>query len=159
MLGLSDIISKHLEKGVADIQKNMDGIDFNASGQTKGSLNSEVTEGTGYVRGIIQGAASLEWAETGRPPRTSTEDSGLTSKIYDWMGYRGIGSDLTEKGKQGLARFITLKINRLGTKLYREKRRRDVYSSVLTETVENIRQDIGEELANFTSQQFTKTFK
>ncbi|MEY4351451.1 MAG: hypothetical protein RL078_1529, partial [Bacteroidota bacterium] len=74
MLGLADIITKHLEKGVAGIQKNMDGIDFNASGQTKGSLNSEVTEGAGYVRGVIQGAASLEWAETGRPPRTSTED-------------------------------------------------------------------------------------
>ncbi len=159
MAGLADILQEKLGGAMEAIKRNMDSSDFNATNKTKDSLAFEVTEDVGSLTGIIFGNASLQWAETGRPPRTSTTDSGLSDKILVWMQARNVGSNLTEKGQKNLARFITLKINTLGTKLFREGKTRDVYTSILEQT----KSDLEKEIALFMEQSiittFTKTFQ
>jgi len=154
MATLASILSNELGLAVKAIQDNMDSTDFNASNSTKNSLTFEVSESGGAVRGIISGASSLIWAETGRGPRTSNESSGLSEKILSWMGYRGIGTDLSEKGKQGLANFITLRINKLGTKLWREGRTRDVYTKTLDKTVIRINEEMKDVISSYVTSQF-----
>lgn len=159
MAGLAEILQEQLGGAVEAIKRNMDSTDFNATNKTKNSLGFEVTNDDATVIGTIFGNASLQWAETGRPPRTSTTDSGLAEKILQWMKARGIGSDLTEKGQQGLARFITLRINRLGTKLYQEGRTRDVYSSILEELTKEIEKEIRFYIDRTIITTFKKTFE
>jgi hypothetical protein len=120
----------------------MDAKDFNASGETKDSLTFEANNQTL----IIYGHKSLRWAETGRPPRTSSTPSGLKDKILAWMGYRGIGQDLTDKKKEGLARFLTWRINTIGTLLWRSHgskgKKRNIYSEELDVMVGKIEDKI-----------------
>ena len=155
MAGLSEILEKQLSGTVEAIKRNMDASDFNATNKTKDSLGFEVTADDASIVGTIFGNASLEWAETGRPPRTNSVDSGLSEKILVWMKARGIGSDLSEKGQKGLARFITLRINALGTKLFQQGRTRDVYSSIL----EQLKPEIEKELGVYVNQTIITTFK
>lgn len=159
MAGLAEILQEQLGGAVEAIKRNMDSSDFNATNKTKNSLGFEVTNDDATVIGTIFGNASLQWAETGRPPRTSTTDSGLSEKILQWIKARGIGSDLTEKGQQGLARFITLRINRLGTKLYQEGRTRDVYSSILEQLTKEIEKEIRFYIDKTIITTFKKTFE
>lgn len=160
MLSLQDSIAKELEDAVSAIQSKMNSIDFNASGKTRGSLISRTSKEVYGISGIIEGDKSLEWAETGRPPRTSSDSSGLSTKILEWMGHRGIGESLSEKNKENLANFITLKINRLGTKLWREKGSRgdirDVYTATLSETKTKLENIISETFGEIIINQFRK---
>lgn len=120
----------------------MDAQDFSASGETKDSLSFEANDHTL----IIYGHKSLRWAETGRPPRTSSAPSGLKDKILAWMGFRGIGQDLTDKKKEGLARFLTWRINTLGTLLWlshgSKEKKRNIYTEELNVMVDNIEEKI-----------------
>ena len=160
---LAEILSNELGLAVKAIQDNMDRTDFNASNETKNSLEFEVSEKGNTIIGTISGAGGLRWAETGRPPRTSNASSGLAEKILTWMGTRNIGSNLSEKGKEGLARFITLRINQLGTKLWREKgsrgERRDVYSKVLDDTMVRIKEDMGDVISALIRKEVNVTFE
>jgi hypothetical protein len=160
---LSQILTDELSGAVKAIQQNMDSNDYSASGGTKRSLLFEVTQGEASIKGVISGDKSLKWAETGRPPRESSTSSGLADKILEWMPYRGIGNDLSEKGKASLANFITLKINRLGTKLWRDKgskgQTRDIYTSVLDKTAESIEDAIKDLMTETIQTSFTKAFE
>lgn len=160
---LSQILTDELGYAVKAIQQNMDSNDYSASGGTKRSLLFEVSQGNDSIKGVISGDISLKWAETGRPPRESNASSGLADKILAWMPYRGIGDNLSEKGKASLANFITLKINRLGTKLWREKgsrgQTRDIYTSVLDKTTESIDESIKDLMTEVIQTTFTKAFE
>jgi hypothetical protein len=141
----------------------MDSNDYSASGGTKRSLLFEISQGEQSIKGVISGDKSLTWAETGRPPRTSSNSSGLAEKILEWMPLRGIGNDLSEKGKASLANFITLKINTLGTKLWRDKgskgQIRDIYTSVLDKTTESIEDAIKDLMTEVINTSFVKAFE
>lgn len=159
---LSQILNEELQVAVKAIQQNMDGNDYSASGGTKRSLLYVVEQGETSIKGIISGDKSLKWAETGRPPRESSASSGLANKILEWMPFRGIGNNLSEKGKASLANFITLRINKLGTKMWREKgskgQTRDIYTGVLDKTTESIEDAIKELMGGVIQTSFTKAF-
>jgi hypothetical protein len=160
---LSQILTDELSVAVKAIQQNMDTNDYSASGGTKRSLLFQVTQGQESIKGVISGDKSLKWAETGRPPRESSASSGLADKILEWMPFRGIGNDLSEKGKASLANFITLKINKLGTKLWRDKgskgQTRDIYTSVLDKTTESIEDAIKDLMTETINKTFVKAFE
>ena len=134
MTTLSEILSNELGLAVKAIGDNMDKEDFNASGKTKRSLLFEVSASSDYIKGVISVNDPILYAEKGRPP--FTPDSGLAQRIYDWMPFRSLPQD------QGLAVFISGKISKFGTKLWRDLGskggRREIYTDVLQNTSDNI---------------------
>lgn len=80
----------------------------------------------------------IEALETGRGPRKSSEDGGFKDSMLEYMKAKGIGADLSEKKREQLARFLVLRINKQGDKLYRSGGGRDVYTKVLEKFIASL---------------------
>ena len=111
---------------IGDIQAAMATGDVNATGKSSASLRFEANK-DGFV---LYGDKSFNWIEQGRAP------GGMPpiDPIKDWIEARAIPYDDT--GKDPLTSFafaIARKIQRDGTYLHYKNKRRDVYSSIITE--------------------------
>jgi hypothetical protein len=87
----------------------------------------------------------IETLESGRGPRKSSTDGGFKDSMLEWMKARGVGANLSEKKRDQLAKFLVLKINREGDKLYKSGGNRDVYTSVLDKFTENLTEVVEKE--------------
>ena len=67
--------------------------------------------------------------EHGRGVRKSSKNYNLDQKIYKWMKERNMFKSQTAKGRINEARGLTWYINKYGTKQFRNKEFRDVYTS------------------------------
>ena len=67
--------------------------------------------------------------EHGRGVRKSSKNYNLDQKIYKWMQDRNMFKSQTAKGRINEARGLTWYINKYGTKQFRNKEFRDVYTS------------------------------
>ena len=67
--------------------------------------------------------------EHGRGVRKSSKNYNLDQKIYKWMQARNMFKSQTAKGRINEARGLTWYINKYGTKQFRNKEFRDVYTS------------------------------
>lgn len=67
--------------------------------------------------------------EHGRGPRKSGVSSDLWVKIYRWMEARNMFKSTTSKGKINEAQSLTWYINKYGTKQFRERIYKDIYTS------------------------------
>lgn len=67
--------------------------------------------------------------EHGRGVRKSSKNYNLDQKIYKWMQERNMFKSQTAKGRINEARGLTWYINKYGTKQFRNKEFRDVYTS------------------------------
>lgn len=67
--------------------------------------------------------------EHGRGPRKSGVSSDLWVKIYRWMEARNMFKSTTNKGKINEALSLTWYINKYGTKQFRERIYKDIYTS------------------------------
>jgi len=137
MGAIQDILTKFGNDTVTIIADNMRANDQVATGGTINSLNSTATD----TRLTVTGAAYIMALETGRRPRTSSQDSGLASKLEKWIVAKGIPIRRTlEQDAKGLAWFI----NKNGTKLFREGGRKDVITPALNEDrIDGLLQQIG----------------
>ena len=115
------------------------GVDLIKQAVAKYSATNKTAESIEAVnnekRLQILGRSFIEAMETGRGPRKSSTDGGFKDSMLEWMKARGIGSDLTEKKREQLAKFLVLRINRDGDKLYKAGGNRDVYSSVVEKII------------------------
>ena len=73
--------------------------------------------------------------ERGRAPRKSTKDHKLYYKIYLWMAKRNMFKSRTTEGKRNEAKALTWFINKYGTKLFRDKGFKEVYSKATEKVV------------------------
>lgn len=96
--------------------------------------------------------------ETGRGPRKSDTMGDFKSNMLQWMAARGIGSGLTVKGQENLARFLVLKINREGDKTFK-KGGRIVYSPTLTKLVKEIKAEVATAVTKAYSKIIVNGFK
>ena len=90
---------------------------------------------------VILARAFFETLETGRGPRKDSTYSGFDKSLLDWMAARGIGSELDEKKKKQLARFLSYKINKEGDKTFRQGGK-TVYSQILAKFVDELKKEI-----------------
>jgi hypothetical protein len=146
MISIIDILRNSGGSAVEKIKSNYTTLDAVASGKTKDSFESEVTEGDGIVTLRILADKASDWSETGRPPRESNVQSepSLTERILEWMPFRGLGND------KGLARFIAYRINRDGTKLWQQGKGsvvKDIYTSEFDRLLESVQGQITNEYA------------
>lgn len=129
---LSDILKEQVGIGV-DIIKQSVGR-YSATNKTVNSI-----EGISDDKSLqIKMRPFIEAMETGRGPRKSSEDGGFKDSMLEWMKARGIGSGLNEKQLKNLAKFLVLKINREGDKLYKTGGGRDVYSKAMQKFSEDL---------------------
>lgn len=88
----------------------------------------------------IYGVHYLQWAETGRGPTRKGAKKGsptLQQSILLWLQVKNIPLYRNKKGqflsRLAMSYMISGKIHREGTKLFRDKKTRDVYSSVVSQ--------------------------
>lgn len=115
-----------------DVQK------VSATGATADSIRFELENtATGWTLRII-GRKFFSTLETGRGPRRSSEYGQFDLNLLDYMNAKGIGSDLTDKKKKQLAKFLAYKINKEGDSVFK-KGGRIVYSPTLTKLADEFK--------------------
>lgn len=115
---------------------------FSATGKTANSLRYVVTKKNDTVdQLLIFGRKFFSTIETGRGPRKSSEYGEFDQNMLEYMRARGIGSNLDDKGKKRLAKFLAYKINKEGDRTYK-RGGRTVYTPQLTKLVDELKQEI-----------------
>lgn len=139
MLTVEQILEVGGNLAVTSIKNDVSKI--SATGKTRDSVRFVVFKYAGAWHLQIRGRKFFKAIETGRGPRKGTEYQKFDISILDYMKARGIGSDLSEKKRANLARFIALKINKEGDSVFKQGGRQ-VYSDNLDKIIDKIKQDI-----------------
>lgn len=120
---------------------------YSATGQTAQSVKYVVIkQGNSYTLRFL-GRKFFKALETGRGPRKSTSYQEFDLNILEYMKIRGIGSDLPEKKRAQLARFIAYKINKEGDSVFK-KGGRQVYSDNLFKLVSELKEALVKDAKN-----------
>jgi hypothetical protein len=107
-------------KLIDDLKASLDASGSTASGRTKDSLRSEISEN----RYKLFGRAYIGALEFGRKPTSGGGDGSLKTTILQWIKDKGITpkSGTEEKDYKSMAYAITRKIHQSGTLLFRTGR-------------------------------------
>lgn len=132
---ITAILTRYGTIGVESIKQDVNQV--SATGKTAESVRFEVTFKDGRWTLTFYGREFFKAIETGRGPRRSSTYSGFDESLLEYMKARGIGSDLSEKKRKQLARFLAYKINREGDLTYK-KGGRIVYSENLSKLVDEL---------------------
>ena len=134
-----------------DVQK------VSATGQTAESIYYRVEAGDKRISLTFYGRKYFKTLETGRGPRKGSEYQGFDESMYEYMKARGIGSDLPEKKRKQLARFLAYKINKEGDKTFKMGGR-VVYSPTLTKLTEDLKRALIKDAREYYISEIKKTF-
>lgn len=122
------VIQEELEDLKRRIIANHERAGQVASGRTRASLRVEV----GEDRGTLWGKSPFGILETGRKP--GKVPKGFYYIILQWVKDKGISVE----NPKTFAYFVSRKIAREGTELFRSGGRADIYSNEIPATIENI---------------------
>ncbi len=143
MAEIKEILTEHLMVMKTKIAERMATEDRNASGRSVASLTVEV-DGD---RGILWGSKSFLVMEKGRRPGAVPMD--FHEIIYNWAKAKGISAkakagqkQTPEKALRSFAGAVAYTIMKKGTKLYRDKRYNDIFSTVLNNELEKMGDDL-----------------
>ena len=141
------IVTEELERARQLIINHIRINGQNASGRTIKSLHVEATED----EGVLYGHKPFGILETGR--KAGKIPYSFRSIIYQWMQDKGVhGTPIPykregdhkwtpqERGDLSMAGAIAYTIAKRGSRLHRMGGRADVYSNVVPETLERVRQ-------------------
>lgn len=156
MLNFKDLFIKYGKLGVTLLQEAV--RPYSATNKTEKSIKYQVDSQEEVVRLALYARPFFSTIETGRGPRKSNDYQGFDDSMLEYMEARGIGSDLNEKKRKQLARFLTLKINREGDKTYKAGGR-EVYSKDIEKFVREFKDQIKQEFKNQTIKEIRKQFK
>jgi len=150
---LKDVLEQQGKKGVEIVRAAVS--KYSATGETERSIEykSDATSLQILAREFIIAM------ETGRGPRQSSSDGGFKDKMLKYMQARGIGADLDQKKKDALAKFLVLKINREGDRLYKKGGGRDVYTSAVEKFAEDLIQAVSRDQFKRFGDKINETFK
>lgn len=124
-----NIISRHLQAG----QK--------ASGRTMQSLRTEVTHDVQSIHATLWGRQFFQGLETGRAGGRVPQ--GFYQMIKQWSIDKGIRFQ-RESERNTFAYFVSRKIAREGTQLYRKGGRNDIYTPEIESAYSDIQSLVGE---------------
>jgi|GEM_PF-4594089 len=144
------VLNEYGELGVTMLEQSVARLD--ATGKTKKSIGYQLLyKDQKKATLILYGREFFETLETGRGPRKSSTYGGFDNSMLEYMQARGIGSDLSDKKRKQLARFLTLKINREGDKTFKAGGR-VVYSDKLDKFVDELTKAVSDQLVkNYTT--------
>lgn len=124
-----NIITRHLQAG----QK--------ASGKTMQSLRTEVKHDVQSIRATLWGRQFFQGLETGRAGGKAP--SGFYKMIKQWSIDKGIQFE-RESQRNTFAYFVSRKIAKEGTLLYRKGGRNDIYTPEVESAYSDIQDLVGE---------------
>lgn len=139
MQSVKDILIAKGEIGVQALKADVEKV--SATHKTANSIHFQVQSEPYIDTLIIWGRQFFSTLETGRGPRKSDTTGDFKNSMLEWMNARGIGTGLTAKKQNDLARFLVLKINREGDQTFK-KGGRIVYSPTLTKLVNEIKKEV-----------------
>lgn len=131
IVSLVQILTGYGQNVVNDIRSNLSSTGTNATGKTSSSIRYTITEEGSKTILEVSGRPFVFTVETGRGPRRSSQSHGVVNHIREWMDAKGVGSGLSEAKKDSLARFLTWRINKEGTRLYKKGGRVDIIGEVV----------------------------
>lgn len=136
-----EIILEELTQLRASILQNLARYNRNATGETARSLRIQLNPDGG----TLFGRKFFETLEAGRGPTKVWVRSNptLQQRILQWIEAKGIYAD--GKSSVSLSWAISKKIHKFGTKMFREKRVQDIYSTALDEAIKRINYRLLEE--------------
>jgi hypothetical protein len=138
-------LTRYGNLGVEGLKKDVQKV--SATGKTAESIRFEVAYEEQMWRLTYYGRQFFKALETGRGPRETDQDGNFKQNMLEYMKARGIGSDLDEKKREALARFLVLKINREGDSTYK-KGGRIVYSATLSKLVDELINALKKDVVN-----------
>lgn len=156
MQSVTKTLNEYGKLGVEALKQDVSKV--SATNATKDSIRYEVdsTDDSDRLRYFAREFFSA--IETGRGPRESSQDSGFKDKMLEYMKARGIGSDLPEKKREQLAKFLVYKINKEGDKTFKQGGR-IVYSPTIHKLVEELKRELSKDLQQFAINAIRKEFK
>ena len=89
--------------------------------------------------------------EKGRGPRKASQESNLWMKIYEWMERRNMFRSRTPQGKINEAKGLTWYINKYGTRQFREKLYKDIYTTATQEVKDRLAKDFKQKVLQIAS--------
>jgi hypothetical protein len=123
-----NILQQELEDLKKRIIANHEHAGQVASGRTRASLRVETSD----EGGVLWGRSPFGTLETGRKP--GKVPKGFYHIILQWVKDKGIKVD----NPKTFSYFVSRKIAREGTELFRSGGRADIYSNEIPVTIENI---------------------
>lgn len=132
MESIKNILNNYGVLGVQLLKAKIEPL--SATGKTVDSIRYEPKSDNDSDTLTIFAREFLATLETGRGPRKSATKGEFEDNMLEYMQARGIGANLTQKKREQLARFLTLRINREGDETYK-KGGRMVYSDDLEKFV------------------------
>lgn len=121
---------------------------YSATGETEDSIRFEIVQTGTKITLRFLARKFFSALETGRGPRKSSTYQEYDLSILEYMKARGIGSDLTDKKRKQLAKFIAYKINKEGDATFK-KGGRIVYSPTITKLIAELTQAVKKDLIGF----------
>jgi hypothetical protein len=141
-MALIDTLITYGRAGVIALKESI--ASLRGTGNTEKSIRFEVTNEKGILHLTFYARQFFSTIETGRGPRKSNTPSGYQDEMYKYMIAKGIGSDLPEKKRKELARFLVWKINKEGDETFK-KGGRVVYTPVVNRIKNEVKRAVAEE--------------
>lgn len=111
---------------------------YTSSGErTTGKTGEEFEVNMTANGGKLLGANYVYVLEQGRGETKKNGSGAVRRNIKEWIVAKGVFDYLGEKELDSLAWAISKTIHKIGTKLFREGGRKDIYSNVITESAIN----------------------
>lgn len=145
---VSDILKRHLENVKANIAKQMEAHQRNASGSSVASLTVEVNGNVGTLYGSKSFLAMERGRKGGKVPK------GFYGIIRQWIIDKGIAVapipsktnrailSPDERGLRSLAGAIAHKIMKEGTRLHRDGGYNDIYTTAVNEELKLLHAEV-----------------
>ena len=136
-----EIILEELSQLRASILQNLARYNRNATGETARSLRIQLNPDGG----TLFGRTFFDTLEVGRGPtiNPTPHNPTLQQRILQWIEAKGVYAD--NMSNVSLSWAISKKIHKMGTKMFRDKKVQDIYSTALHEAIKNINRRLLEE--------------
>lgn len=134
-------LRKHIETLKSDIIIQIDKSGVSATGKTKKGFEVKTTE----TNGQLIGYSYVGVLERGR--RGGKVPTGFRDILLRWAQAKGISFSDSKQANQW-AYFVSKKIQREGTALYRSGRTNDIFTTPINNLYKNLEQDIFNEIKN-----------
>jgi hypothetical protein len=145
-MSVLSVLTKGGQSGVEALKQAV--RPYSATGETEDSIRFEIVQDGTKITLRFLARKFFSTLETGRGPRKSTIYQEYDLSILEYMKAKGIGSDLTEKKRKQLAKFIAYKINKEGDSVFK-KGGRIVYSPTITKLIAELTQAVKKDLIGF----------
>jgi hypothetical protein len=146
-LQAKQILDKEGAAIVSQVRQSLSDKNISKSGKTAASLRNETKDNYNLE---VWGREDIDNVESGVSPSQAKKKSAdeLRPMIYDWSKYLPIEFS-TSKKRMAFASTVTANLRTIGSKLYREGGRKDIYTDKANEALTRLADKLGQAILNY----------